>query len=38
MIMLKHNQHHNILFSLCLSDRYNTVSAAKQNLKLNMYG
>jgi len=29
--MLKHNQHHQITFSMHLSDCYNTCTAAKQN-------
>jgi len=35
MIMLKHNQHHQITFSICSSVCYNS---AKQNLKLMIYG
>ena len=34
MIMLKHNQHHQITFSICSSGCYNSCTAAKQNLKL----
>jgi len=37
MIMLKHNQHHQITFFLCSSDWYNSDTAAKQNLKLMMW-
>jgi len=33
MIMLKHNQHHQITLSICLSDCYNSGISAKQNLK-----
>jgi len=32
--MFKHNQHHQITFSLCSSGCYNSCTAAKQNLKL----
>jgi len=34
MIMLKHNHHHQITFSICSSGCYNSCTAAKQNLKL----
>jgi len=34
LIMLKHNQHHQITFSICSSGCYNSHTAAKQNLKL----
>jgi len=34
MIMLKHNQHHQIPFSICSSGCYKSHIAAKQNLKL----
>jgi len=36
--MLKHNQHHQITFSICSSGCYNSHTAAKQNLKLMIYG
>jgi len=32
MIMLKHNQHHEITFYLCSSGCHNSCTAAKQNL------
>jgi len=34
MIMSKHNQHHLISFSCCLSSNYNSIIAAKLNLTL----
>jgi len=34
VITLKHNKHHPITFSLCLSGCYNSCTAAKHNLKL----
>jgi len=34
MIMLEHNQHHQITFSICYSSCYKSHTAAKQNLKL----
>jgi len=38
MTMLKHNQNHQITVSLCSSGCYNSDKAAKQNLKLIMWG
>jgi len=34
LIMLKHNQHHQITFSICSSGFYNSRLTAKQHLKL----
>jgi len=34
MIMLKHNQHHQITFSICSSGSYNSRITAKQHLNL----
>jgi len=33
VIMLKHNQHHQVIFSLSSSGSYNAVTTAEQNLK-----
>jgi len=36
MIMSKHDQQLQIIFSLCLSGSYNSVTTVKQNIKLKM--